>query len=806
MLYSHGLRPHSCLLRFVVIVLLAGHVTAQTSSQHATPSPQDVSPGHLEGNVIDPFGIALPNVTVRIEELKSHLSQEIHTNSLGAFGIDLPAGDYRVDLSRNGVSVRSETLHIGAGETEVKKFLFRPQVEESISVTADSEGAEGLPLNHGSAGLLGDRNLLDQPFSVTAYSSENAERRGSETIGDSLEGDSSIFLATGSQKNSPFFEMIYSRGLAINNYTGVAVDGLYGLGGTLPITDPVAITEHLSGPAAFLSGVPGNVGGTLNLRPKRAVERQFKVTPEYTSNTIFGIHGDASSRFGSEERFGIRATSMYRTGNTSIKANHLWQTASALDMDYRSEKLTASFDLQHDRTLNRGYSLYDGFAAGVAIPKAPSGNLSTQLPWMEAWDRDIRVLGRARYQINTKWNLFAGAGHTDSRFEYGGFCQATVVAATGAATCLPIQSANLASISSVEAGTTLHARTGFVTHRFFAAFDRLSYPTDTYGTLVLSQTPLLINIYSGDRPQASLLRAVRPKTYLTAYQRTGSVVLADSVGLFHQKLQITVGGRFTAPSARSYLSNGTISTSTDASQWSPALAVTYRLLPQLSLYGNIVQALEPAGMAPGTAANANAIFPALESQQQEIGAKYHRGSINAEAAIFRIHRGNQYLELSNNTYTQNGLQQNRGVDGRFWVQSKSGNSLQVALSYIDAVLIRTSGGTFNGKQIPGIPRLSARVSGLTTLPVLRRTLQAGAYLEANKGTPYENSNTRWLPAWWKMTPTLRYVGGRDGSFTASLLIENIVGADYWIGGGNGLVSVGGARSYEFRVAQRFGWR
>lgn len=66
----------------------------------------------------------------------------------------------------------------------------------------------------------------------------------------------------------------------------------------------------------------GNVGGTVNLVPKRATDDPInQITAGYISNSVLGVQGDFGRRFGEQKEFGVRGNVAYRNGQTPTDYN-----------------------------------------------------------------------------------------------------------------------------------------------------------------------------------------------------------------------------------------------------------------------------------------------------------------------------------------------------------------------------------------------------------------------------------------------------------------------------------------------------
>ena len=115
----------------------------------------------------------------------------------------------------------------------------------------------------GRVGLLGTRDLMDTPFSITSYTNELIQDRQARSVGDVLQNDAGVRVARGFGN---FQESYFIRGS-----DDVAYNGLYSL---LPrqyiATELFERVEVLRGASTFLTGaVPngGGIGGVINRCP-----------------------------------------------------------------------------------------------------------------------------------------------------------------------------------------------------------------------------------------------------------------------------------------------------------------------------------------------------------------------------------------------------------------------------------------------------------------------------------------------------------------------------------------------------------
>ncbi|PII39411.1 hypothetical protein T190_06015 [Sinorhizobium meliloti CCBAU 01290] len=117
--------------------------------------------------------------------------------------------------------------------------------------------------------MLGNRPVLQTPFSITALTSKLIRDQQAQSVADVTLNDPSV------RQDAPAFserDSFFIRGFSVTN-----LDTLYD--GLPYLTNPrrsflegIERVEILKGPTALVNGGMGRVGGTLNLVPKRATD------------------------------------------------------------------------------------------------------------------------------------------------------------------------------------------------------------------------------------------------------------------------------------------------------------------------------------------------------------------------------------------------------------------------------------------------------------------------------------------------------------------------------------------------------
>jgi iron complex outermembrane recepter protein len=331
---------------------LAGAAAATTAhAQNATRAASDSRQYNVRGG---PLSGALNELADQADVLISApaglTAGKTANGVVGAYSVDVA---FRKLLAGTGLealrqadgsfSLRHNPSADGAGEA-VLPAVSVVAARGSDAVTAPYAG--GQVARGASAGLLGERDYMDTPFSIASYTSKLIRDEQSTSVAELLTTtDPSVRAAIDSSNR---YDALTIRGLRVEN-DEMSLNGLYGLVPDYRVgPDPVERVEILKGPGALLNGMlpQGSIGGSVNVLTKRADDTPLtRLTGEYISNSVFGAHADIGRRFGPDNRFGIRLNAAHREGDTEIDEQSRRGNAVSLGMDYRGTRLRASGDV-----------------------------------------------------------------------------------------------------------------------------------------------------------------------------------------------------------------------------------------------------------------------------------------------------------------------------------------------------------------------------------------------------------------------------------------------------------------------------
>ncbi|QXI39501.1 TonB-dependent receptor [Pseudomonas xantholysinigenes] len=679
----------------------------------------------------------------------------------------LLAGSELVAVEENGVIILRGPGDDGAltlGATTVNAAGFNSDLPESYSGGQVARGAR--------VGMLGNRDLMDTPFSVTAYTAKTIENQQSGTVGAVLRNDPSIRFSTG---EGHAYENFMIRGYALDS-TELALGGLYGLApdGHVP-TEFLERVEVLKGPGALLNGMApnGGVGGVVNLVPKRAGEAPLtRLTTSYVSDGYVAEHIDIGRRF-ADGRFGVRFNGVYGSGDTGVNEQSKDRTLASLGLDYRGDDFKLELDAyESHETLDNGSPMMAGFSKLKQVTRAPKPDTNI-LEGIHAKQISKAVVVRGEYQLDDNWSAYASVG--GARTRYDGFLNGTRVVVTkadGTASGETYNQAGYTHSLSTEAGLRGNFMTGPVSHQLVLSTTLLHQDIGRAPTVTGKE--YTTNIY---HPGKAIIAADHGSSTKTGDNTLSSFAVADTLGFLDERVLLTLGVR--AQRVRQKLSKP----SYDERKLTPALGIVLKPWDApVSLYANYIEGLTQGGIVTDVnAANHDEQFAPYVAKQMEAGVKWDLGDFTHTLALFQIEKPSMIYDKPSNRYSDDGEQRNRGVEWSMFGEVTPSVRLLGGVTYTRAVLTKTASGAMDGNTARGVPAWSANLGAEWDLPwVQGLTLTA---LGIHSSSQYlDSANDLKIPQWTRYDLGARYatrVLSKDVTLRASL--ENVENRAYWAG-------------------------
>ncbi len=645
--------------------------------------------------------------------------------------------------------------------------------------TLPAEFAGGQIARGARAGVLGNQDMMEVPFTMTAHTETAIRNQQAETIGDILDNDPAIRSTYG---YGNFSELFVVRGFPLYN-DDLSVDGLYGTSPRqISSTDMFERIEVFKGANAFLNGAaPGatGIGGGINLVPKRAGDEPLtRVTANYGQTLRAGVHADMGRRFGPDNAFGVRINSALRAGETAVKNEERYMHMASGAFDYRGDKLRATLDIATQRQrVDQGRPTV--FVTGSQVPNAPDASHNYAATYSYSDLEDSFAQTRIEYDLLQNLTLQAAFGVHTLR-EDGDYASIRVSNNDGTATArrltVPRQDLSLTG----QAGIKGNLDTGPLLHKMNAGMSALKSAnrnayefgttenTNIYDPVELARGATTSS--GGDFERLPLVSKVLLRSYYAS----------DTISDLDERVLLTVGVRYQQIQSLNFNRTSNLETSNfNDTAISPVVGLVYKPADSISLYANRIEGLQPGGSAPSSAANSGEVLAPYTSVQYEVGGKVDLGNLGAALALFQTTQPSAVTDPTTNIYSADGEQRNRGIEISVFGEPVPGLRLLGGTSVTDAKLTETAGGTNDGNVAIGVPLYQLNAGVEWDCPCLDGlTLSARAL---HTGRQYiDTGNSQEIGSWTRFdmgARLVRNIAGREANFL--LNVQNIANSGYW---------------------------
>lgn len=666
----------------------------------------------------------------------------------------------------------------------------------------------------GRAGILGTKDAMDTPFSITSYTNELIQDRHARSVGDVLQNDPTVRVARGFGN---FQEAFFIRGFILDS-DDTAYNGLYSL---LPrqyiATELFERVEVLRGASAFLNGASpngGGLGGSINLLPKRAPNKPLnRVTFGVASGGQTQVAADIARRFGPDGNTGIRVNAAGRNGGTAVDHEDVQLGLLAVGLDWRSRDVRLSGDIgwQDHKLKNTRTNVTLGSAV-TTVPSVPDNQTNFAQPWSYSNERDVFGTLRGEWDLSPSTTAWAAAGARRGE-EANSLANLTVTnAASGAATTYRFDNTRNDSVNTGELGLRGKLQTGSVGHEWVAvashydfekknayAMDwRNTHATNLYNPIATNLPGFSANtLFGGDL--ANPLR--------TGSTRLSSFALGDTMAFMDNRMLFTVGLRHQKMEIANYdYGTGLQTDRYDQSRTSPLLAAVYKVNKGLSVYANYVEGLSQGQTAPSTATNRGEMLAPYVSKQKEVGIKFDAGRVGGSVALFSTTKPRAFLNTAN-LFSTSGKDRHQGIELAVQGEATKGLRLLGGLTWLDAKQLTTGAAATDGQRVIGVPELQANLGAEWDVPGVPGLAVDGRWVHT--GASYANAtNTLRVPGWNRLDVGARYMTEVQGKLvTLRARIDNLTNRNYWasVGGypGSGYLVVGAPRTLSLSVSVDF---
>lgn len=701
----------------------------------------------------------------------------------------IPLQQFKRTTLHSLIAAMCATSTVYAAETTATKSESKPgktsseeQTLETVKVKASAE-VRGKPMpvyaggqiaSGGRVGILGDKSVMDTPYSVTNYTRELIQNQQASTVADVVANDPSV-----RNINPRFgrFDQFTIRGFNLVN-SEIAFNGLYGLVPTYTV--PVESAERVEifkGPNTLLNGMSpsGAVGGSINIVPKRALDKDItQFTASYLSQSVLGGHLDVGRRFGTDGQFGVRVNAVHQDGKTAFANDQtIERSLISVGLDFRGEQLRLSSDINHYESHGTAPLERVALSANAVVPNADRIDRNFAQKWSYVDTIDSSLMFRGEYDITSLTTVYGAWGARRGRYDFLRVSPINVNSA-GNFTAQTNKFLRHEDTISNEAGVRTAFSTGFVDHavNFNASLYRIDFGNSETGLGNISS-----NIY--DPVNRSQPNTPGISQLTTGKTQLESFAVTDTLSILDERVQLTLGARKQRVINISTSATG-VRTKYDEDALTPTAAIVIKPLENVSVFGNYIEALTlPLAASATGVANPGTIFPPVKSKQIEAGVKIDLGKFTTTMSVFRIKRPNTNIDPITFVYGLNGEQQNTGFELNVFGEPVNGIRLLGGFMLLDAELTKTTGGINEGNTAIGVAKVNVNLGtewDVSYVPGLTLTARA-----IHTGDQYVNeANTLEIPDWTRLDIGSRYVFKTHGkTVTLRASVENVTDKRYW---------------------------
>ena len=678
-------------------------------------------------------------------------------------------------------------------EVHVRADAKRVKAARSYSIASDGDLRDRVNL-----GVLGKANAFTAPITVVNYDEQALNNTEARTLVDAVAKKDASVWQFGGESNT--LTGLYFRGYQLDSrqFSVNGLAGMYGTQGTASVH--VGSAQLIKGASTTVNGMDpeGAVSGSVNIETKKAAdEGNRKIGLGWFSNNRAQGTFDLGQRFGENKEFGVRANGKLRHGDTPRHGYSEDNKEFALNADYRGETLRVAFDsIYAKRKTNGGRArMQDIQNANGRLFAAPEGKVNLAPSWQAQNTRGQTNMLTFEWDAFENAQITGGIGYNNARY-YGNFASPTV---TSSGLTYNSGRARLTDQRFKTLSMNLTARgefeTGPVSHNWSAAFDRIDRKRTTYQGA--RQTKSSVIDPSLDIPtqlaklDSNLGSAWSATPSVDTVIKVNSLAVSDTLGFADNKYRLTLGGRFQAVEQKNKL-NGR---KADASRFSPMLMAAWVPQPDLVVYGNYMEDLEPSDIRTDDDGHVTMADPRV-SRQFEVGVRKNWGDFVTTLNAFQIKRpgywrgnttsGTDFAMRKNAglaySGSEQGMERSRGIEFNTYANLLN-KTLRPSfgLMYLQSTVKdypNFADNLVNGVQVAN-PRVIAKAGVEWDTPFAK-----GLTLNGNVsyfGKSYQDTQKQYaFPSY-----TLVDVGARyktklgKNTLTVSSSVENLFNKNYW---------------------------
>jgi len=214
---------------------------------------------------------------------------------------------------------------------------FVPTQSSATGLAADGSAAAGYRVEDANLGPLGDKKILDTPYSITAIPLDLMQSQQASNIQDVIKYDPSAQIEPRGNMN---FGRPQTRGFENASTQNTRIDGMNSYTIMAYPMETFQTLEILNGAAGALYGA-SSPGGLFNFISKRPTAAPFnELTVGYDGLGLFTEHAEFSGRAGDGGAFGYRINALHANGESYVGYSNIERQLLSGNFDLRLSDAT----------------------------------------------------------------------------------------------------------------------------------------------------------------------------------------------------------------------------------------------------------------------------------------------------------------------------------------------------------------------------------------------------------------------------------------------------------------------------------
>jgi iron complex outermembrane recepter protein len=546
-----------------------------------------------------------------------------------------------------------------------------------------------------SLGPLGNRKLLDTPFSVTAIPQDLIENLQIKTVTDALR-----YLPSVEIRNQQGFEVArpQSRGFQGSVVQATRLDGLNIVGTTAIPAENLSGIQVLNGLAGSLYG-PATPAGVFNYVLKRPTDVPYtSFTQGFDSNSVFTESVDAGGRT-PDGKVGYRFNVVHGEGESYVPQSSTNRTLASGALDFHvGDRTVIETNLSHYETNVTGLPGSIVYFGSPKFPVLPAAVDPTRVGYGQPGaGTDLLTdtgLVKIKHEFNNDWNI-----------EIGGLYQDAVRNLFGITNTLTDNNGNYTVVKNFNAVPhfTIASNSASLNGKFdlFGFRNEVTIGTNGFFNGQYSYVNSIATTLGTSNLADPAVLPMRPipnngGQFNSATLSNQTIITGDTFHFNDQwAVQSVVSTSFLH--SRSFSTTGVVTSDNSADGVvSPTVSLIYKPFAKITTYATWANSIEQGEQAAAGTANVNQFLSPYKDEEYEVGVKYAvTPGLLATFALFHMTRPLASTDAVTNIFEVVGTQRNNGAE--LFLQGEITPDLSVfgGMSYIDARLLDTGVASTN---------------------------------------------------------------------------------------------------------------